>query len=599
MIHGRLYPLDSFDLEEDAEKSSRLYGLLKRRGFFWPSYEIYGGVAGFYDLGPMGARMRENLESLWKRRFVIDEGFMEIDCPSVAPEVVFKHSGHLEKFTDYLTRCEKCNKSWRADHLLEGLVENPDALAGEELEDSLSENEINCPDCGGELGPVEEFNLMFKTNIGPGKDKVGYLRPETAQMIFLNFNLLYRLNRNRMPFGVIQIGRGFRNEISPRQGLIRLREFHMAEAEFFFDPEEESYPPFSSYSNMVLNLILGDRPDEVSRISLGEAVEKGTIRSEFLAHFMGSTYDFMLEVGIPEDQIRFRQHLKNEMAHYARDCWDLEVMTSAGWVEMVGVADRSAYDLTQHTRGSGIDLKAQRRFDDPVEKRIHSVTGDMKRLGPLFRGKAKEVSQALSELDPAHVENIIDGGDPVEIEIAGEKLTVPPDAVSIEDRVEKVHTEDYVPYVIEPSFGIDRILTAVLEHSYHEADSSPMADSDQDEEYRVMRLKADMAPVKCGIFPLVNKDGLPEIADEIGLDLKKEGFTTYYDHSGSIGRRYARMDEIGTPYCVTVDHDSRDDGKVTLRERDTGEQARIPIGSVPHVLGSLILCERTFDSFLN
>ena len=591
--------MSRFEVGEDNEKASRLYAILKRRGFFWPSYEIYGGVAGFYDLGPMGSRIRENIESVWRRRFVIEEGFLEIDCPSVAPEVVFRNSGHLDKFTDYITVCSECSSSWRADHLLEGIVENPDSLSRDQLESLLVEHRIGCPDCSGKLGGVEEFNLMFKTHIGPGKDKVGYLRPETAQMIFLNFNLLYRMNRNRMPFGVIQIGRGFRNEISPRQGLIRLREFHMAEGEFFFDPEEDRFPPFEGSGGTELNLIPKTDPEKVIRKSLQSAVDDGIIPSEVLAHFMGSTYTFLLDLGIPEDQMRFRQHLESEMAHYARDCWDLEVNTTGGWVELVGVADRSAFDLTQHAEGSGVELYAQRRFEEPVERHILKVSGDMKKLGPIFRGDAKSVADSLSKLNPEEVKRLIRSGEPIVVELGSREVEVPPEAVIIDDRIERVHTEKYIPYVVEPSFGIDRIITALLEHAYHEAESSPQADSDQDEPYSVLRLSPRLAPIKCGVFPLVNKDGLPGIASEVEEKLRGDGIATYYDSTGSIGRRYARMDEIGTPFCVTVDHQSKEDGKLTVRERDSGDQIRIPINSTPQVISSLIEGHRTFSSFVD
>ncbi|MGA1848444.1 MAG: glycine--tRNA ligase, partial [Thermoplasmatota archaeon] len=235
--------MSAFQLAGDRRMVQDLYALLKRRGFFWPSYEIYGGVAGFFDMGPLGSLMKDNIIKVWKDLFVVKEGFLLLDSPSITPEIVFHHSGHLEKFSDYLTRCTQCGSPFRADHLLEGSVENPDSLSMEELGNQLKDHSIRCPVCGGEVGGPEEFNLMFKTHIGPGGEKTAYLRPETAQSIFLNFSLLYRINRERMPFGVAQIGRGYRNEISPRQGMLRQREFNMAEGEFFFDPEEKDFSP--------------------------------------------------------------------------------------------------------------------------------------------------------------------------------------------------------------------------------------------------------------------------------------------------------------------------------------------------------------------
>ncbi|MGA1822120.1 MAG: glycine--tRNA ligase [Thermoplasmatota archaeon] len=588
-----------FQLQDDGEKTAGLYALLKRRGFFWPSFEIYGGVAGFYDLGPLGTQLRNNIEEVWRELFVLSEDFSEIDCPSITPEVVFRYSGHLEKFTDHLSRCASCGSPWRADHLLEGIIENPDTLSQDEIEVALTGSKIKCPQCGGELGPPEEFNLMFSTGIGPGGDKKAYLRPETAQNIFLDFSLLLRYNRGRIPFGVIQIGKGFRNEISPRQGMIRLREFHMAEGEFFHDPEEKGYPRFDKYRNWEANLIVNEDPKNTKRTTLGEAVANGIIGSEVLAHFMGVTLDFILRVGIPENEVRFRQHLKSEMAHYARDCWDLEVNTSFGWIEMVGIADRSAYDLTQHSHGSGNDLKAQRKFYEPLIRNVKRVRADMSSVGPLFKGKAGEVIEILESLDPDMAGDLVDRKKPIPIEIQGEKFDVPYTAVSVIETKERVHTEDFVPNVVEPSFGIDRIMTAVLEHAYDEAASSPMTDGEgSDGPYRVLRLEDRIAPIKCGVFPLLNKDGLPEIAEDIMERMRETGIRSYYDSSGSIGRRYARMDEIGTPYCITVDHDTREDDKVTIRDRDTGKQIRIPRNASGMVIESMVSGQREFESFL-
>lgn len=591
--------MSRFQLQEDEEKTAGLYALLKRRGFIWPSFEIYGGVAGFYDLGPLGTQLRNNIESAWRDIFILSEGFSEIDCPSITPEIVFKHSGHLEKFSDYLSRCGACGSSWRSDHLLEEIIQNPDALSIEEIAKALEDNRIKCPQCQGDLSPPEEFNLMFTTNIGPGKGNRAFLRPETAQNIFLDFNMLLRFNRGRIPFGVIQIGKGFRNEISPRQGLIRLREFHMAEGEFFHDPAEESFPRFDVYRDREVNLIANGDPDRTVRMTLGEALSGGMICSEVLAHFMGVTHDFILRVGIPADEVRFRQHLRSEMAHYARDCWDLEVNTSNGWIEMVGIADRSAYDLTQHSDGSGTELRAQRKFSEPIIRDVTRIKADMKALGPLFKGKARAVIEGLESMDPALARGSIEDGKPIRIDIDGETVEVPHSAVSLIETEERIHTEKFVPNVVEPSFGIDRIMTAVLEHSYNETASSPMTDGEDSEgPYRVLRLNGSMAPVKCGVFPLLNKDGLPEIAEDILKDMKIKGIRSVYDASGSIGRRYARMDEIGTPYCVTVDHGTKEDDMLTVRERDSGRQIRIPRNATAMVIESMLSGERDFDSFL-
>jgi glycyl-tRNA synthetase len=372
--------------------------------------------------------------------------------------------------------------------------------------------------------------------------------------------------------------------------MLRQREFNMAEGEFFFDPEDPEFAPFTEYENMGVRLVPNTDPENTISTTLGEAVGNGTICSQVLAHFMGVTLTFATDIGIPEGRMRFREHLSTEMAHYARDCWDLEVETSSGWIEMVGIADRSAYDLNQHTKGSGQDLVAKRRFPEPINRRVTTIEVDLKELGPIFRSRARSVADAVRSMDPAVLEQALGSGKDFQIVVDGETLEVPGSAVKVNDTEEKVVHENYTPHVIEPSFGIDRLMVAVLEHSYFEAEKSPMKDEAEDEEgpYRVLRLDPRISPVKCGVFPLMNKDGLPEIARDIEKALKKAGLTTYFDHSRSIGRRYARMDEIGTPFSITVDYDSRTDNAVTVRFRDTGEQIRVPIAEVVSVVLDLL-----------
>jgi len=549
-----------------------LGALLKRRGFIWPSFEIYGGIAGLYDLGPMGSLLKDNIESAWKRRFLVEEGFLLVDCPNITPEIVFRHSGHLDRFSDLITQCSDCGNAFRADHL-----PSPPGTTPEEIPSAIARGEVPCPHCGGVLSRPEEFNLMFSTSIGPGRDKRAFLRPETAQNIFVDFALLYRHARGKVPFGVAQIGKGFRNEISPRQGLIRLREFHMAEGEYFFDPIVPSYAPFSRYRDLPVRLVAATDPGATVEITLGDAVDSGIVSSEVLAHFIGVTSSFATSIGIPLTITRFRQHQRSEMAHYARDCWDLEVLTSYGWIEMVGIADRSAYDLSQHAKGSGQELYAIRRFDEPRTVRGTRTVPDMKALGPVFRGDARSVGEALSAMDPDEVRTSLEDAGFVLLTVGGIERKVEGSMFRIEEFEEKVHQERFVPNVIEPSFGIDRLMVAVLESSYDE-DESRMEEDDEGDKapYRVLRLRPAIAPIKFGVFPLLNRPELVQRSQMIDAGLRSMGISTYHDPSGSIGRRYARMDEVGTPFCITFDHDSLEDGRVTIRERDSGKQVRVP-----------------------
>ena len=535
-----------------------LLSLCKRRGFVWPAYDIYGGLAGLYDYGPLGSALKNNLEGYWRKLYVQEEGFHELSCPIVAPEPVFKASGHLDAFSDIYVECTKCGETYRADHLAAGMHENPASLSEEQLGKLLKQNDVKCAVCGGELTSPKRFNLMFKTYVGAGKGKAAYLRPETAQGMFVNFAQIYRYGRERLPVGAVQIGRSFRNEISPRQGLIRLREFSMMEAELFVHPESKSWPKFGSVKDEALSLVPSTGEPRVMK--LGDAVKAKVIANETLAYFMWLTHKFAVDIGLDQRRLRFRQHAKTEMAHYAADCWDLEAEIGYGWVEMVGVADRGNYDVQAHITQSGVDLSAFERFENAEELEQEVVRPAFGTLGPLFKGNAKLVAEAISRLTP----DIVRGREKVTVDIAGKKTDIPSSCYEVVMKKEKVSGRKLVPHVIEPSYGVDRLLYAILDHAYTKKD-----------EYVTLRLKPAMAPIKAGVFPLMPKDGLDEVAKRLCNDLVRAGITAHYDDSGSIGRRYARMDEIGTPCCVTVDFDTNKDGRVTIRDRDSAEQVRI------------------------
>lgn len=553
-----------------------LMSLCKRRGFIWPSYEIYGSVAGMYDYGPLGFSLRNNIVEIWRDLFKGREGFTEIDTETVNPRDVFKASGHLDKFADKITYCTKCGAPFRADHLIKDFYDNTDVMTEKDIEKAFEEHHVVCPECGGKLGPVEDFNLMFRTNIGPGSSRIGFLRPETAQGIFLNYLNLYRYNREKLPFGVMQTGRSYRNEIAPRQGMIRMREFNQMEVELFFDPEDTTWPRFNEMKDEVLTL-LPNTGTETYTMTVGEAVEKGIIKNQILAYFVGTIKQLLIRAGVDPKRLRFREHLKDEMAHYANDCWDAEALLSIGWTEITGVADRGDWDLSRHAQFSGADLTHFKRFDEPREMEVEKLIPDRSKIGPAFKAKSKAVAEAVEKASPSDVK---DGK--LTIEVDGEKIELGPDMFRQATVKEKVAGERIIPHVIEPSCGLDRIFYTVLEHAYTHDDK---------EDYTVLKLKPEVAPIKVGVFPLMERDGLDECARKLCDSIHTHRVEAYYDGVGSIGKRYARMDEAGTPWCLTVDYDTLSGpqaGTVTIRDRDTKEQKRIKLDEAGAVIADLL-----------
>jgi glycyl-tRNA synthetase len=330
-------------------RGGKLLLLSNNRFFISKSFEIYGGVSGLYDFGPLGAALKNNVEQLWRNHFILEEDMLEISCTNLTPEVVLQASGHVDKFEDFMVRDIKNGQCYRADKLLEEQVDKiiakkgkkmkeedikalelikskADSFTQEELHQHMKDLKVKAPDTGNEISEPLPFNLMFSTQIGPQSSSKGYFRPETAQSIFVNFKRLLEFNNGRLPFAAAQIGLGFRNEISPRMGLLRVREFTMAEIEHFYDPKIKKHPKFDQVKDEKLPLYSKERQETLSEpitdMTLAEAVEKGVISNEILAYFMDRTYKFFQIVGIPKEAIRFRQHLSNEMAHYACDCWD-------------------------------------------------------------------------------------------------------------------------------------------------------------------------------------------------------------------------------------------------------------------------------------
>jgi len=552
----------------DEGRLDRLSGVLKRRGILLPAFEIHGGAKGLYDFGPVGGRMRSKINQTWLDHWLTLGNVVELSCPTVTPYEVLEASGHVGEFSDFMTTCNACDEASRADTLLEGHHPNPDALTKDELEAEIASNQPVCPSCGAVAwSTVVAQNLMFNTTIGAGSSgRPGFLRPETAQGMFTSFNALYRHFRERLPFGAMQVGKGYRNEIAPRQGMIRLREFNMAELEYFINPEAPVNVDLEPWENSPIILIQDGK--QAQTYTLSGAVLNGVIRHPIVAQFMGITRDFLTKIGIDPTRLRFRQHEQNEMAHYAMDCWDAEIEGSYGWIECVGIAHRGCFDLEQHERATGKSLRARREFDEPRTVEIDGWTINGATAGPAFTTQAGAVKQAVEALPKSTTF-------PCEVALpSGDCVTVEPEHVKPQQKTIKETGEWYLPHVIEPAFGIDRIIWHVLDHAYHEEEKNG-------EPYTVLKLAPVIAPVDVVVLPLFEKDGMDVLASQIHTQIcSTAGLVSMYDGSGSIGRRYARADEIGVPICITVDHQSTEDATVTVRERDTGEQLRIRIDEV-------------------
>ncbi|MBI3891962.1 MAG: glycine--tRNA ligase [Candidatus Wallbacteria bacterium] len=430
----------------------KLVSLCKRRGFIFPSSEIYGGINGFWDYGPLGAELKKNIKEYWWKSMVHDrEDVVGIDSSIVMHPRVWEASGHVESFADPMVDCKKCKSRFRADKLDEYRAEKgPKAPA------------TGCPECGGELTEARKFNLMFKTFVGPVEDSasVAFLRPETCQGIFVDFKQVQTVSRKKVPFGIAQMGKSFRNEVTPRNFIFRSREFEQMEMEFFCSPKDDQ---------------------------------------QWFEHWVQERFNWYVGLGVRKEKLRLRPQTKDELAHYAKAAFDVEYEFPFGWQELEGIAHRGSYDLEQHAKFSGKDLSY---FDEESK-------------------------------------------------------------------------EHFVPVVIEPSAGVDRTLLTLLADAYDEEQL------EEGEERVVLHLSPKIAPVQVGVFPLSKKLAEPVLA--LSKSLRKE-FRAFYDEAGAIGRRYRRQDEIGTPYCVTFDFDSQNDNAVTVRERDSMKQERIPIATLAEYL---------------
>jgi len=567
-----------------SSRMERLSSILRRRGIVAPAFESYGGLSGLIDYGPVGASIRRRVINSWTDYWVSSGDISEIESPTLTPEQVLIASGHVGEFNDLMTTCGGCESVFRADHLIEEAVDNAEALNADEVNSVLASNDIKCPGCGAsDWLDTEPMNLMFKTSVGAmGRGRIAYLRPETAQGMFMQYPLLYRHFKQKLPFGGVQTGKGYRNEISPRQGMIRLREFTMAELEYFFDPLDPPTGDDGAWGTEVVMIPNGG--SEAIQISIGDAQKRGIVLHPTVGWFLARTLELVLRLGADVEKIRFRQHENDEMAHYATDCWDLELLGEHGWVECVGIANRTCHDLDQHAHHSGrSDFRAWRSFDEPKTIEVDKWFPVQSSIGPVFKNRAKMVTDAIEAITQPPV------GTPFLVELEdGTTVTVEDGMAERRTEIKKTTGEWYTPHVVEPAFGIDRIIWHLIDHSYVETEN-------EGDWYTMLRLPQLTAPYDAVVLPLFDKDGMGKMSREVRQDLSRSGLLKmHYDDSRSIGRRYARADEIGIPWAITVDHQSLEDGTVTVRKRDDGSQVRVATQDLESML---VQSKRNSDVF--
>ena len=470
--------------------------LALERGFYFPSSEIYADAqAGFWEYGPSGVSLKNKLLELWRRELVRRDKMIEIDGSQIMSKSVFDASGHLASFADPIVRCKKCKSTHRADKIIVEVsqIEIPESANLDEFDKTIVEKNIKCPKCNGDFGNAKKFNMMFEVGIGP-EGESAYLRPETCQSIFVDFPRIFKTMRGKLPLGIAQTGKSFRNEIAPRQSLLRLREFYQAEIEVFCNPAKlNDLGKFSEIKDTKIRIQIDD---EIKSMTCKEAVDSQIIPNEFVAYYLGLLAEFYEKTGINMEKSRFRKLGDKEKAFYAEVAFDFEVETAVGWLELVACNYRADYDLTSHS--------------DKSKEKFEVMDGD----------------------------------------------------------------EKVLPHVFELSMGIDRSMYTILEHSLRE---------DKENERMVLSLKPYLSPIHVGVLSLVKKDGLAEKTDEVYLNIKRK-YDVFLDHSGAIGRRYRRLDEVGAPYAITIDHQTLDDDTVTIRMRDSMEQSRIKISELDEKL---------------
>lgn len=570
---------------------------------------------------------------------------LELDCTALTPHDVLKTSGHVDKFSDWMCKDPKNGEILRVDHFVEEVLERRlagdkearglkiegkeedlkkkkrkvketkaiklddavvqeyheilakiDNYSGAELGELVKKYEMKNENTGVEPEPPVAFNLMFQTSIGPSSQVPGYLRPETAQGQFLNFSKLLEFNQQQMPFASASVGKSFRNEISPRAGLLRVREFLMAEIEHYVDPQGgKKHARFDEVKDVELVLLnrntqLAGKTD-IEKISIGKAVADGIVDNETLGYFLARIQLFLKKLGVDQSKLRFRQHMANEMAHYAADCWDAELLTSYGWIECVGCADRSAYDLTVHAKKTGASLYVRETLPTPISIEEWQVELEKKKFGPHFKKDGKAIEKVIEGLSQEQLETLashLKSTGKIIVDVAGVgdgKVEVSKDFVAIERRTRVETTREYTPNVIEPSFGIGRILYALLEHNYW----TRASEQGGDEARGVLSFPPPVAPTKVLLVPLSSQASFKPLVRKLSQTLRAAGISNRIDDSSaSIGKRYSRNDELGTPLGITVDFQSVNDQTFTLRDRDSTRQVRASQDKIIEAIKALV-----------
>jgi len=580
-------------------KQQRLRTSLQENYYITPSYQVYGGSSGFHDFGILGKKLKNKLVNMWRDYFINDETdtIVEIETPTIMPYDILNASGHVQRFTDYIVYDEN-NICYRADHLaknwfkannLSHLADQVDTWNRQVLQENINNYKMIKPKTPNTFVEVTTKNLMFEVPSTSNNFGIDFLRPELAQGIFVSYNNCQKFLQKEPPFGIAQTGTSYRKEISP-QPYVRMREFNQAEIEYFFDPTNKSHHNFDIYKNISVPILTSEMQlnNETKPIivTLESAIENKLISSQLMAYFIGRVYLFAMKVGLKPDKVRFRQHLPHEMSHYAVECWDLETFVNDDWLECVGIADRGSYDLSSHNNHTVPKVYAKRVLNVPVEIKFLKAKLNMKVIGQTFGDTTaiiRDYFGNMSENNLQDLKNIL--VDPnvnhITFETNKKQYSINKSMVEVvEESQVKVH-ESYVPHVLEPSFGVDRLLYSILEQNFWARES--------DTQRIVLSLPNELLPYDVAVFPLSKNIKFNPVIEQISKDLNQSKFTIYKDNSStSIGKKYSRADEMGIKFAITIDFDTFNDNQVTIRERDSTKQIRVSIVDIAKHLKQII-----------